>query len=163
MKRELILGIGGIACAGAIIGGALLINNDFNFLKKNPEEDYSKKIEALWFEELKDKSKYSFCLGEMDIRSTHSDSLLGANGAIDYTSKEVAVFNKETNRLYVMSRQSKYGYKGVLSKALDGAGLNAPVIEYGSLTENYGKNEMPIRLDYTNKYITTDPEVKNKQ
>ena len=41
--------------------------------------------------------------------------------------------------------------------------LNVPVIEYGSLTENYGKNEMPIRLDYTDKYITTDPEVKNKQ
>lgn len=164
MKKEIWIGLGAIACAGAIVGGVMIKNNDFNFIKDHEEEDYSDKIEALWKDELKDKNKYSFCLGEMEINSNHADSALGFYGKINYTSKEVSVYDKEKDKIYIMSRQSDYSYDGVIKQMLGGTmKLDVPVTERGKLAETYTKNEMPIRLDYSNNFITSDPDVKNKQ
>lgn len=164
MKKEIWIGLGTIACAGAIAGGVMLKNNDFNFIKDHENEDYKEKIEELWKDELKDKDKYSFCLGEMKINSNHVDSVLGFYGKINYTSKEVSVYDKEKDKIYVMSRQSDYSYDGTIKQMLGGTmALDVPVKERGKLSETYGKNEMPIRLDYANNYVVSDPEVKNKQ
>jgi hypothetical protein len=40
--------------------------------------------------------------------------------------------------------------------------INVPVKEVGVLTESYGRNEMPIRIDYYGNYISTDPETKKR-
>jgi len=41
--------------------------------------------------------------------------------------------------------------------------VNIPVKDHGTLTETYGKNEMPVRIDYSANYIATDPETKKKE
>lgn len=164
MKKEIWIGLGAIACAGAIVGGVMVNNNDFNFLEKKQEEDYGSKIEELWKNDLKDESKYSFCLGKMKINSNHADSTLGFYGKINYTSQEVSVYDKEKDKIYIISRESNYSYDGVMKQMLGGTmGLDVPVKEKGELAETYKKNEMPLRLDYTNNYVMSDPDVKNKQ
>jgi hypothetical protein len=40
--------------------------------------------------------------------------------------------------------------------------VNVPVTEYGSLIEVYKKNEMPIRVDYYNNFIASNPDTKEK-
>ncbi|MFA5230093.1 MAG: hypothetical protein WC422_01435 [Candidatus Paceibacterota bacterium] len=139
-------------------------NNEFDFIEDRPAEDYSDKIEALWKEELKDKNRYTFCLGEMKINTNHKHPALGFYGQVDYSSKELAVFDGESEKLYIMSRQSDYNYDGVLKQTLGGmVGIDVPVKEHGKLVETYQKNMMPIRIDYSNKFIATDPETENKQ
>lgn len=164
MKKEILIGLGAVTCVGAIVGGVMLKNNDFNFLKNSEKENYNDKIEALWKDELKDENKYLFCLGEMKINSNHADLTLGFYGKIDYTSKEVSVYDKEKEKIYIISRQSNYSYDGVIKQNLGGTvGLDIPVKEIGKLSETYKKNEMPIRLDYANNFIVSDPDAKNKQ
>lgn len=165
MKRELLIGGLATASAAIIIGGIYIAkSNPFGLNEPTVnDQEAQQKIEQLWYDELKDTSKYSFCLGEMKINSVHSDKAFAANGIVDYSSKELILYNKEASKLFIMSRQLKYKYDGTLGQSLGGIKINVPVKEYGSLTEVYGRNEMPLRVDYYGNYIATDPETKNKQ
>ncbi|MFA5124624.1 MAG: hypothetical protein WC473_02235 [Patescibacteria group bacterium] len=165
MKKELLIGGLATASAAIIIGGIYVAKSNpfgLNESADSAQED-QRKIEQLWYDELKDTSKYSFCLGEMKINSVHSDKAFAANGIVDYSSKELILYNKESNKLFIMSRQLKYKYDGILGQSLGGIKIDVPVKEYGSLTEVYSRNELPLRIDYNGKYIVTDPDTENKQ
>jgi hypothetical protein len=165
MKKEIIIGLSVLAVGGAIMGGVIVSRNQDNPFnieeqKENADADNSQKIEKLWIDELKDKNKFGFCLAEADINTNYTDSILDAMGIVEYTSKEVLLYNKETEKLYIMSRQADYKYNGRIKMSLGGIAIDEPVKENGKIDETYDRNEMPIRIDYANKYIFSDPSTK---
>jgi hypothetical protein len=161
MKKEFIIGIGAVATAGMIIGAVAVFNPLSPEKEKDEIQSNKEKVEQLWLDELKDESKYSFCLAEGKIETAHSDPLLAAQGLLKHDSKEVLLYDKQKQKLFVMVRELKFSYDGVIKK-MGGLSLNLSVKEHGSLTESYGRNEMPIRIDYYGNYIATDPDTKKK-
>lgn len=166
MKKEIIIGLGALAIGGAIMGGVIVARNPenpFNIEEKqqaNETVEDKEKIEELWIDDLKDDSRYGFCLAEVSINTNYSDPVLQTSGTVEYTSKEVLLYKKEAQKFYIMSRQADYKYKGVISMSLGGIAVNEPVNEVGKIDENYDRNEMPLRLDYANKYIYSNPDTK---
>ncbi len=167
MDKKLIIGISAVATAGLIIGGGFMLSGDRNRdagSQENSEisaEDKAK-IEALYWDELKDEGKYSFCLGNAKIETAYSDPILNQNGILTHDSKEVLLFNKESQKFYIISRELNFKYKGEINVQFGDITQKVPVTESGSLSEYYSKNEMPIRIDYANHYITTNPDTKKK-
>ncbi|MCU0653704.1 MAG: hypothetical protein MUD10_05605 [Candidatus Pacebacteria bacterium] len=166
MDKKIYLGIGAIATAGAIMGGIMLAQNKNNPLGIEPGIDESaqntQKIEELWLEELKNTDKYSFCLGEATIQTSYSDQLLDSSGTLTHKSREILVYSKETQRFSIMSRELEFDYQGYANTKMGEMAVDIPVKEHGSITETYGKNEMPIRVDLSANYIATNPDTKKK-
>ncbi|MFA5291264.1 MAG: hypothetical protein WC385_03075 [Candidatus Paceibacterota bacterium] len=163
MDKKLIWGLGAIATAGAIAGGAYLSqNNPFN-LKPSPDvsaED-QQKIEQLYFDELKDKERYTFCQGKEKITGTYKNSIVGSeSGQVDYRSEDISVFDKEINKLYILGRTIDYKYSGSgdLSNLVGEGSLETK--ESGNITEYYKKNMAPVRLDYNANILYPAPERK---
>lgn len=77
MDKKLLIGLGGIAAAGLIGGGVYLASNEFDFLKQSDAEveeerrQTAQKIDNLYFEELKNTERYSFCVGKEKITGTY--------------------------------------------------------------------------------------------
>ncbi|MGB2631354.1 MAG: hypothetical protein WBC48_00335 [Minisyncoccales bacterium] len=164
IDKKILLGGGALAAAG-IIGGALMYSGQMNRQaggdQAAPIDPADKaKIEQLYWDELRDKDKYSFCLGSAKIESAYSDSLLNANGLLKHDSRELLVYNKESQKLYVMAREIEFSYRGSFSSMMGDLSVTVPVEEKGSLSESYSKAEMPIRIDYANNYIAADPGTK---
>jgi len=166
IDKKILLGGGAIAAA-AIIGGALMYSGQLNREtiggdQSAPVDPADKaKIEQLYWDELRNKDKYSFCLGSAKIESAYSDSLLNANGLLKHDSRELLVYDKESQKLYVMAREIEFSYRGSFSSMMGDLSVTVPVEEKGSLSESYSKAEMPIRIDYANNYIAADPGTKN--
>jgi hypothetical protein len=164
IDKKILLGAGAIAAAG-LIGGALMYSGQINRQAggdQTAESDPADKakIEQLYWDELRDKDKYSFCLGSAKIESAYRDSLLDANGLLKHDSRELLVYNKESQKLYVMAREIEFNYRGSFSSMTGEMAVTVPVEEKGSLSESYSKAEMPIRIDYANNYIAADPTTK---
>jgi hypothetical protein len=165
IDKKILLGGGAIAAA-AMIGGALMYSGQLNREaiggdQAAPIDPADKaKIEQLYWDELRDKDKYSFCLGSAKIESAYSDSLLDANGLLRHDSRELLVYGKESQKLYVMAREIEFSYRGSFSSMMGDLSVTVPVEEKGSLSESYSKAEMPIRIDYANNYIAADPGTK---
>ena len=165
INKKIIFGAGAIATAG-IIGGALMYSGQIN---RNAVDDGQnapidpadkEKIEQLYWDELRDGDKYSFCLGSAKIETAYTDSILDGNGLLKHDSRELLVYNKESQKLYVMAREIEYSYSGSFSSMMGDMSVIVPVEEKGSLSEAYSRAEMPIRIDYANNYIATDPTTK---
>jgi hypothetical protein len=173
MDKKLLLGLGGIACAGAIGAGVLVYNSSFSDKgnqKVNQEEigqgideETKAKLEELYFEELKNKDRYTFCIGKEKIFGIYSNSVMGnESGEIDYTSEEINVIDNESQKMYILGRTIDYKYNG------EGTTFNSvgsgiiKTKESGSITEYYKKNQAPIRIDYYSKMIFPAPDRKVK-
>jgi len=171
MKKELF--IGGLATATAVvIGGAVLISSygeDFSFLKQGREieqgiiEENERKIEELAWEEQKDTKRYSFCFAEVKIESKiNLYSPLGREpGEMQHKSKEILLFDKEAEKLFVLAHQSNYEYQGTRKYQMGDIFVDIPLSESGILNETYSKSENQIRIDFTNNYIYTSITPKN--
>ncbi|MFA5000691.1 MAG: hypothetical protein WC531_00475 [Candidatus Paceibacterota bacterium] len=163
MEKKLILGLGAIATTGAIAGGVYLSqNNPFN-LEPSPDtstED-QQKIEKLYFEELQDKERYTFCQGKEKITGTYKNSIVGSeSGQVDYRSEDISVFDKENQKLYILGRTIDYKYhsQGNLSNLIGEGSLETK--ESGNITEYYKKNMAPVRLDYNANILYPAPDRK---
>jgi hypothetical protein len=79
MDKKLIIGLGGLAVAGAIASGVYFSqNNPFNI--DPPKEDSkgnNEKIEELYFEELENKDRYNFCIGKETISGVYENFIFG--------------------------------------------------------------------------------------
>ena len=165
MDKKLIIGLGAIATAGAIAGGVYLSqNNPFN-LSPSPEtsaED-QQKIEQLYFDELKDKERYTFCLGQEKISGTYKSSIMGnETGEVNYQSEDLSVFDKENNKLYILGRDITYRYDGQAKTDSQLGQGSMEIKESGKTTEYYKKNMAPVRIDYNSKTLYPAPERKLK-
>jgi hypothetical protein len=167
MRKELIIGIGAIATAGAIGGMIMLAGSGGRDVIGPMDEQGSEtsdadraKIEELAWEERHNEDKYSFCLGEATMSTFHEDSLLGQQGTVSHHSRELLLFDKEAQKFFVLTRTIDFSYEGKLNTVMGDLVVDVPVSETGSLSEAYTKKEMPIRIDYANNYIVTDPTTK---
>lgn len=165
----MLIGLGGIAAAGALAGGIYFATSgDFSFLKQEGEEERERqenteKIEALYFDELKDTDRYAFCLGVEKITGTYRNTVMAnEEGELSYSSSDISLLDKESQKLYLLGRTIDYQYQGESQPELGiGNGL-IQVEESGRLTEYYKKSEAPIRLDYFSKTLFPAPERQSK-
>ncbi len=173
MDKKLLLGMGGIACAG-VIGAGILFYNSSSSNRGNPlinreeigqgiDEETRAKLEELYFEELKNKDRYTFCIGKEKITGTYTNSIMGnESGLIEYSSEEINLIDNESQKMYILGRAIDYKYNGegmLVNSAGSGIILTK---ESGSLTEYYKKNQAPIRVDYYSKMIFPAPDRKIK-
>ncbi|HNW09190.1 MAG TPA: hypothetical protein PKM52_01220 [bacterium] len=173
MDKKLLLGLGGIACVGAIGAGILVYNSSFSDkgnrqvnqeeIGQGIDEETKAKLEALYFEELKDQERYTFCIGREKISGTYTNAVMGnESGEIDYISEEINVIDKESQKMYILGRTIDYQYSGEgIMENSAGSGI-IETKETGSLTEYYKKNEAPVRIDYYAQTIFPAPDRKVK-
>lgn len=168
MDKKIIIGLGAVATAGMIIGGLNFIQSSQDkHPEKSPEgaktslED-QKKIEDLYWDELRDEEKYAFCFGTAKIITDYSDPILNSRGDIVHNSRELLLFDKKAGKLSIMTREIDFKYSGKFSSPMGGLTTEVPVSESGTVSEVYSKNEMPERLNYTNNYIVSNPDTKEK-
>lgn len=166
MDKKIIIGLGGLAVAGAIAGGVYFSqNNPFNIdpPKEDPKSN-NEKIEKLYFEELENKDRYTFCLGKETISGVYENFIFGnEKGLVDYTSSDVSVFDKKSNKLYILGRNIDYKYSGNADLSHGIGEGKMEINEKGKFTEYYKKNSAPIRIDYNSKIIYPAPERKSKE
>lgn len=168
MDKKLLLGIWAIAGAGVIVGWWIMFSGDFGNKKIDQEQESTisdedrQKIEDLVWDGWKDKEKYSFCLWEARAETNHLDPVLGAKWDLSHNSKELLLWDSESKKLYIITREIIYKYDGLVNFQMWDITVNVPVNEHGSLVEVYKKNEMPIRVDYYNNFIATNPDTKEK-
>ncbi len=168
MKKEILLG--GLAVAGVAAAGYLAFAPERASGPVLPREEAPaaasaedrQKIEELAWEEWEDAGRYAFCLGQASIQSGYDDPLLRGHGRLEHTSKELLLFDKEANKLFILTREIVYGYDGRLNTQLGDLAIDVPVSESGKLSEAYARREMPIRIDYANGYVATNPDTKAK-
>lgn len=167
MDKKIIIGITAVATAGLIFGGAQYYSDRSSGERISEQEkivqsssEDKDKIEQLGWDEFQDVEKYSFCLAEAKIQTTYLDPILNNNGLIKHDSKEVLLFNKESQKIVVMAREIDYKYDGEINTQMGDINVKVPVTEHGSLSEVYAKNKMPVRIDYINSVIVVDPETK---
>lgn len=168
MKKELIVGMGAIATVAAVGGAAMFFLETASDKGIGVEEQASEtnaedaaKILALNWEKWRDADAFGFCVGDAKIETTHTDHLLGQEGSVSHTSRELLLFNKEAEKLYVLTRNIEYAYEGSITTMMGEMPISVQVSEGGSLHETYTVKDMPIRLDYSNKYIASDPTTKS--
>lgn len=168
MDKKLLLGIWAIAGAGVIVGWFMMSGGDIGDRKINQEQESTisdedrQKIEDLVWDGWKDKEKYSFCLWEAKAETNHLDPILGSKWDLSHSSRELLLWNSESRKLYIITREIVYKYDGIVNFQMGDIAVNVPVNEHGSLVEVYKKNEMPIRVDYYNNFIATNPDTKEK-
>lgn len=169
MDKKLIIGVFAVATAGVVIGGYMMSSGGENRSNLDREEsteisaEDQQKIEDLYWDELRDKEKYSFCLGEARIDSNYTDPILNSNATIQHYSKELLLYRKEENRFYIVWREIDYKYNGTFNSNFGGLSSIVPFKESGKISEYYSKNEMPVRLDYGSNYIFTSPDTEKKK
>lgn len=102
MDKKLLIGLGGIAAAGLIGGGVRLASNEFDFLKQSDVEveeerrQTAQKIEDLYFEELKNTKRYSFCVGKEKITGNYKNTIMGGErGEVSYSSDDISLLAGE--------------------------------------------------------------------
>ncbi len=166
MDKKLIIGLGGLAVAGAIASGVYFSqNNPFNIdpPKEDPKSD-NEKIEKLYFEELENKDRYTFCVGEENISGVYENFIIGdEKGLVDYNSSDISVFDKESNKLYILGRNIDYKYSGNADLSQGVGEGKMEISEKGKFTEYYKKNIAPVRIDYNSKVIYPAPDRKSKE
>lgn len=169
MDKNILIGLGGIASVGLIAGGIYLADNDFDFLKKSNDQiekenqETAQKIEQLQFDELKDKERYSFCIGKEKITGTYTNTIMSnEEGQVNYSSEDISVLDKENNKIYILGRVIDYNYNGEGEYIIaDGSGF-VKTQENGRTTEYYKKNQAPVRADYNSKTLFPAPDRKEK-
>ncbi len=165
MKKELIIGLGAIAAVGVVAAGVYLSKDEISGLGIEPpkEGEYQEKIDDLYFDELKNPERYIFCVAKEKISGTYSNQIMAdEEGELNYTSEGVEVFDKQDNKIYILSREIVYKYQGqAVSENAIGSGL-IEIEESGRLVEYYKKNDAPIRLDYNSNILFPAPERKTK-
>lgn len=165
MKKELIIGLGAIAVAGAVVGGVYLSKDEIAKLGIEPskEENYQEKIDELYFDELKNPERYVFCSSKEKIAGTYSNQIMAnEKGELNYTSEGVEVLDKQDDKIYILAREITYNYTGqAVTESEIGSGL-IEIKENGRLVEYYKKSDAPIRLDYNSNIIFPAPERKIK-
>lgn len=170
MDKKLLIGLGGVAAAGVIAGGIYFATsgNDFAFLKQEGAEERERqenaeKIEALYLDELKDSDRYSFCAGSESITGTYRNTVvMQEEGEVKYSSTDLSLLDKESNKLYLLGRTINYQYQG---EGSSDSGIGAGLIkteEGGQLTEYYKKSEAPVRLDYPSGILFPAPDRGSK-
>lgn len=169
MDKKLLIGLGGIAAAGLIGGGVYLASNEFDFLKQSDAEveeerrQTAQKIDDLYFEELKNTERYSFCVGKEKITGTYKSTIMGGErGEVNYSSDDISLFDKEQNRIYVLGRTIDYQYNGEARYDVAPGVGTVKIKESGQTTEYYQKNTAPLRLDYSASTLFPAPERKQK-
>jgi hypothetical protein len=166
MDKKLLLGVWAIAWAGLLVGGWMMSSGNVGDKRIDQEQESTvndedkQKIENLVWDGWKDKEKYSFCLWEAKAETNYLDSLLGSKWDLSHNSKELLLWDNESRKLYIISREIIYHYDGQVNFQMWDMMVNVPVTEYGSLIEVYKKNEMPIRVDYYNNFIASNPDTK---
>lgn len=169
MNKNLLI-IGGVIVVGGAIATTVLFNSPKNDNPFNipPEEenltDDSSKIENLYFEELENKDRYTFCIGKETIEGIYTNSVFGnEKGEVDYKSEDISVFDKESNKLYILGRKIDYKYSGNAEISIESGQGNMEIAESGTTVEYYQKNSAPVRIDYNTKIINPAPERKNTE
>ncbi|MDO8260193.1 MAG: hypothetical protein Q7T50_01690, partial [Candidatus Magasanikbacteria bacterium] len=168
MDKKIYLGLGAVATV-VIIGGAIYSAQTASDKQRaNPEQasetsiEDKKKIEELYWEELQDAEKYSFCSGVAKIQTDYFDPVMNNKGNLTHVSKEVIVYDKKAGKLFIMAREIEYNYEGTIKFPMGDLTTEVPVKESGSLSEAYSKKEMPERLSYQNSYVFSNPDTKKK-
>ncbi|MFA5020556.1 MAG: hypothetical protein WC517_00630 [Patescibacteria group bacterium] len=167
MNKTIIIGGATIVIAGAIATGSLLNNqrqdNPFNIpAGEDDSAGNAQKIEDLYFEGLEDKDRYTFCLGKEEIKGVYTNAVFGnEKGNVEYISEDISVFDKESNKLYILGRKIDYKYSGNANLAIQSGDGSLEITESGVTTEYYKKNSAPIRIDYNSKIINPAPDREN--
>jgi hypothetical protein len=167
MKKEFAIGLVAIATVGLGVGVMLASKNadtenlayQGTEIGTSPED--KTKLEELYFEELKNTDRYSFCTGRETITGTYENSIMGTEkGTVLYTSEELNLFDRDANKLYILGRTVRYTYDGK-SNIANGVGTGEMVMrERGELSEYYKKNTALVRVDFTTKIFFPAPTGK---
>ena len=167
MNKNLLIGAGIVVIGGAVAASALLNGgsgekNIFNIPQQqaDPQSD-GKKIEELYFDELQNEDRYVFCIGKETISGDYKNTIAGIEeGEINYVSNDLSVFDKDSNKLYILGRSIDYHYSGNADLS-SGAGQGILQInESGNTVEYYKKNSAPVRIDHNSKTLFPAPERK---
>jgi len=167
MNKSLLIGagiivIGGAAAAGALLNGGSGEKNPFNIAQEqtNPRND-EEKIEEFYFEELQNKDRYVFCAGKETISGNYKNTIAGIEeGEINYVSNDLSVFDKHSNKLYILGRSIDYRYSGNADLSIEAGQGILQINESGNTVEYYKKNSAPVRIDYNSKMLFPAPERK---
>jgi len=167
MNKNLLIGAGIIVIGGAVAAAALLNGgsgekNPFNIPQEqtDPQND-AEKIEALYFDELQDKDRYTFCIGKETISGEYKNTIAGIEeGEINYVSNDLSVFDKDSNKLYILGRSIDYRYSGNADLSIEAGQGILQINESGNTVEYYKKNSAPVRIDLNSKILFPAPDRK---
>lgn len=168
MDKKLIWGVWAIAGAGVIVGWLMMSSGDIGDKRIDQEQESTisdedrQKIENLVWDGRKDKEKYAFCMWDAKAETSYIDPILGNKWDLSHHSKELLLWNSESKKLYIITREIVYKYDGQVNFQMWDIVANVPVNEYGSLVEVYPQNQMPIRIDYYNNFIASNPDTEEK-
>lgn len=161
-KNQIIIGGATLLVGGAIATGVFL-NGFEKSSKESPlNENFSEKMEMQDFQEFADEERYSFCQGREEIRGVYENSVFGnEKGDVEYISDDISFFDKKRNKLYILGRRIEYKYSGKSQLAIAEGQGEMNIEESGAITEYFGKNNAPVRIDYAAKLINPAPERKS--
>lgn len=166
MKKELVLGITAVATAGAIT--VLLLANSAaekdaqsTLVSEEQASSNSEKIEELYFEELQNTDKYTFCMGKEKIQGEYRNSLLGSEtGQVAYAANELILIEKNTTKMLILGRDISYTYTGTTDVANTAGTGSIDTQEHGETVEYYKKNMAPVHADLTAAMFYPSPSRK---
>jgi len=166
MDKNLLIASGTILLVGgAIATGAIMFDkqsNPLNILKNEEVNNDFQKIDELYFDELKNTDRYTFCRGREEIKGQYTNFVFGnEKGDVEYISDDISVFDKENNRLYILGRNIKYKYSGNAFTPTQVGQGTISTEESGSITEYYKKYSAPVRIDYNSQILNPAPERKS--
>ncbi len=159
-KKWLIGGIGAVATIAVVTIAVTSFDSSSENRKRDRGDDQSsnqeiseedrKKIEDLRFEEWSNPDKYAFCEGETKIFNDFKNPVLGIfDGFLNWNIKELLLFNKESQKFYVLTSNSSFVSNGTIKVPfLDQV---VPFSEQGTLVETYPFNSMPVKIFYDSK------------
>lgn len=170
-KKWLLGGIGAVATIAVVTiavnsfdgssGDKKNLRNDEQSSSQEASEEDRKKIEDLRFEEWSNPDKYAFCEGETKIINNFKNPVLGVfDGHLEWNIKEVLLFNKESQKFYVLTSNSSFISNGTIKAPWGDQAVS--LSEQGTLVEVFPFNLMPIKIDYNAKSFFPITETEDK-
>ena len=161
-KNYVIIGGAFLIVGGAIATGIALSNPEKSTSNERADKNIAQDMLEQDFKDFEDEENYSFCQGREEIKGVYENSVFGnEKGDVKYISDDISVFDKKRNKLYILGRRIEYQYLGDGKMQIaDGEGtMNFE--ENGVVTEYFGMNSAPVRIDYNSKIINPAPERKS--
>jgi hypothetical protein len=102
MDNKKVLGFGVVAASAAMIGGLIYYSSNYDHDRRQTDDEAVARQEASGdghgWDDYQDANRYSFCSGQAVISNNYSNPALGNTGKINYSSKELLLFDKQARK-----------------------------------------------------------------